>query len=264
MTPPVLPTSRPGMPDPKTVLSTLVLQPIAPKTIGGAPPKGTPKQTYTILRTNQVDEYERQPASDAEVLAAPKTMSAAGDNFAGTDRKVAKLSVSKKTVVKMQDLKDIIDSLPGESAMKAQHISKDKNSGRVPDEDRNVRVTAWLYAASRENDNDFHLIIGRDPSDPNPTQEMYMTMEVSGLPPKTASSYKAIKKARDAYTTFFAGNLPGVGYDFPDPPVKLEIGGSLFFDVTHLTAGRPGPKDLRPHMPVLWEVHPVTFLKFEP
>ena len=261
MTPPVPPATRPGLPDPKTVLTTLVLQPIAPKTIGGAPPKGTPKQAYTILRTNQVDEYETPPASDAAVLAAPKTMKAAGDKFMGSDRKAAKISVSKKKVVKVNDLKDLIGGLPSESAMKAQHIRKDKTSKRVPDEDRNVRVTAWLYAASREKDNDFHLIIGRDPSS---TNVMYMTMEISGLPTKTASSFKAIKKVRDAYSTFFAGNLPGTGYDFPDPPVKLEIGGSLFFDVTHLSGGRPGPKDLRPDIPTIWEVHPVTFLKFEP
>lgn len=261
MTPPVPPSSRPGMPDPNTVLAKIVLQPIAPKRMGAPPPKGTPQRVYTILRTNQVDEYETPPASDAAVLAAPKTMKAAGNTFKGTDRKAAKLSVSKKKVKKMTDLKDVIDGLPSESSMLDQHISKDKKSGRVPDEDRNVRVTAWLYAASREGDNDFHLIIGRDPSLAN---QMYMTMEVSGLPTKTAPSYKAIKKARDAYTTFFKDNLPGTGYDFPDPPVKLEIGGSLFFDVTHATGGRPGPKTLRPHMPVIWEVHPVTFLEFEP
>ncbi|HKC79647.1 MAG TPA: hypothetical protein VKB91_00520 [Gemmatimonadaceae bacterium] len=261
MTPPVPPAPRPGLPDPKTVLTTLILQPIVPKTIGGAPPKGTPKQAYTILRTNQVDEYEKPPASDAAVLAAPKTMKAAGDKFTGSDRKAAKISVSKKKVVKVNDLKDLIGSLASESAMTAQHISKDKTSGRVPDEDRNVRVTAWLYAASREKDNDFHLIIGRDPSS---AKAMYMTMEISGLPAKTASSFKAIKKVRDAYSTFFSGNLPGTGYDFPDPPVKLEIGGSLFFDVTHLKGGRPGPKDLRPDIPTIWEIHPVTFLKFEP
>ena len=32
-------------------------------------------------------------------------------------------------------------------------------SKRVIEETRNVRVTAWIYAASREDDNDFHLIV---------------------------------------------------------------------------------------------------------
>ena len=44
-----------------------------------------------------------------------------------------------------------------------------------------MHVTAFMYAVSREADNDFHLIIG---GDPKATPEMYMTMELSGLPPK--------------------------------------------------------------------------------
>ena len=43
----------------------------------------------------------------------------------------------------------------------------------------------------------------------------------------------------------FFGNqpngLPGLTYDFYDPPIPLEIDGSLFFDLSHVTGGRPGP-----------------------
>ena len=88
-------------------------------------------------------------------------------------------------------------------------------------------------------------------------------MEISGLPPASAASRARLEKVRDTYMNFFT-DLPGTGYDFYKPPIPVEIGGSLFFDMSHATGGRPGPQDLRPHMPVVWEVHPVTQLVFEP
>ena len=48
----------------------------------------------------------------------------------------------------------------------------------------NVRITAFLYAASLEDDNDYHLIVGRDPS----KSEKYVTVEISGLSPDTSDA----------------------------------------------------------------------------
>ena len=59
------------------------------------------------------------------------------------------------------------------------------SSDRVDEEKRNVRVKAFLYAASREDDNDYHLIIGRAPNKP----AKYMTAEISGLPPSGSASF---------------------------------------------------------------------------
>jgi hypothetical protein len=106
-----------------------------------------------------------------------------GDNFAGSDRKAAKLSKATATLEKFKDLKDLIGSFAPEGKM-IKHkpkITTAPTSGRVKEEERNVSVAAFLYAASREADNDFHLIIGRDLK---LAPEMYMTIEVSGLPPK--------------------------------------------------------------------------------
>jgi hypothetical protein len=130
----------------------------------------------------------------------------------------------------------------------------------VTEEDRKVRVSAFLYAASRENDNDFHLIIGRSPK----SSPVYMTMEISGLPPKNANSFAKKKSARDAYKKFFGAKLPGPSYHFYRPPIPVEIEGSLFFDITHAKGGHPGPKDLRPDIPTIWEVHPVSDIVLEP
>src|SRR5439155_26570028 len=110
-------------------------------------------------------------------------------------------------------------------------------------------------AASREADNDFHLIIGRAPAK---SPEMYMTMEVSGLPPKTSPALGSLTAARDAFTSFFGGDLPGFSYDFYDPPIPVTIAGSLFFDINHSTGQRPGPASLKSRMPTIWEVHPLT------
>ena len=138
-------------------------------------------------------------------------------------------------------------------------IGTGATSKRVKEEERNIHVTAFMYAASREADNDFHLIIGRDAS---ATPEMYMTMELSGLPPATSPSFPQLKAARDAFKKFFKGipgaKLPGLGYDFYHPPVPVQIDGSLFFDMTPASGGRPGPPSLKSRMPVIWEIHPIT------
>ena len=217
----------------------------------------TKAPTYRILITNQTDPYDKPVA-----LAAAATFAAGGDDFAGNDRKKAKLSIASGQTELFGDVAKLIAALVPDAKM-IKHkpaIKKDPTSGRVPEENRNVRVQAFLYAASRENDNDFHLILGRDPRQP-PT---YMTMEISGLPPKNNSSFTRIKRARDAYKQFFGSKLPGPSYHFYSPPIPVEIEGSLFFDITHATTSHPGPQDLRPHIPTIWEVHPVTDIVFEP
>jgi hypothetical protein len=92
---------------------------------------------------------------------------------------------------------------------------------------------------------------------------MYMTVEISGLPPQNSPSFAPLKAARDAYKAYFgAAHLPGSGYDFYNPPRPVTITGSLFFDLTHATGGHPGPQSLRPHMPVIWEIHPISSIVF--
>jgi hypothetical protein len=240
-----------------TAASIVAEEVLTPTRTGTAAAAAVGAQTYRILITTQTDPYDA-PVS----LAAAATFAAAGDDFGGTDRKAAKLSISKAATESFTDLKDLIATLVADAKM-IKHkppIKKDASQGRVKEEDRNVRVRAFLYAASRENDNDFHLILGREPK----SAPMYMTMEISGLPPKKSKSFADIKRARDAYKTFFGAKLPGPSYHFYRPPIPVEIEGSLFFDITHAKGGHPGPKDLRPDIPTIWEVHPVTDIVFEP
>ena len=245
-----------GSPSASTIVAEEVLAPARTGMPAAAAAAGL-GQTYRILVTNQTDPYDA-PVS----FAAAATFAAGGDAFAGTDRKAAKLAISKAKTESFSDLKDLIATLIADSKM-IKHkppIKKDATQGRLKEEERNVRARAFLYAASRENDNDFHLIVGRDPK----SAPMYMTMEVSALPPKTSQFFTRLKGARDAYKNFFGAKLPGPSYHFYRPPIPVEIEGSLFFDITHATGGHPGPKDLRPDIPTIWEVHPVTNIVFEP
>lgn len=216
--------------------------------------------SFTIIHTQEMDQYEKS-AMGPGLAAAAVPAAPTGDNFGGTARKAAKLSISTAKTENFKDLKDLVKSLVPEAKMKAHKpkITTTATSKRVKEEERNVHVTAFMYAASREADNDFHLIIGRNPKD---TPEMYMTMELSGLPPASSPSIKDLKAARDAFKKFFktktGGKLPGLTYDFYQPPVPVQINGSLFFDMTHAKGPHPGPPSLKSRMPVIWEVHPIT------
>jgi hypothetical protein len=250
--------------------------------------------TYRILRTTEVDTYEDNAAADAlrnavhgikapsmaavsaamkmtPTKRAPKKKpggkkprppkpgpgpAAGGDNFAGQARMAAKLSLATAKTENFTDVAALIATLPSVATMVKLKIPTTATSDRVAQEKRNIHVTAFLYAASREADNDFHLIIGRDPS---ASQEMYMTMELSGLPPSNSPAFPALNTARTAYKSFFgAAKLPGAGYNFYQPPIPVVIDGSLFFDATHSTGQAPGPPSLKSRMPTIWEVHPIS------
>ena len=159
--------TRAGMP---ALDSVVAIFPLAPS--GAA--VGVTGTKYRIIRTTEVDGYEAIATSQGDIgvslaAAAPPT----GDKFQGTDRKAAKLSIVKKKAESFTDLRPLINSLTEESLMvhHVPKITKDSTMNRVDEEKRNVSVRAFLYAASRENDNDFHLIVGRDPAK---TPEMYM------------------------------------------------------------------------------------------
>jgi hypothetical protein len=221
--------------------------------------------SYHILATTERDLKDPLAvalAPDVRLTAPAAAAGRGGDNFRGTARAAAKLSIAQADTRDFADVSSLVDTLPDHNTMLHHQppITTDANEGRVDEEERNVRLAAHLYAASRESDNDFHLIVGNAP-DASP---LYMTAEVSGLPGNAAASFAQLKDVRDAFKNFFGAQLPAQTYDFYDPPIPLALAGSLFWDASHATGSRPGPQTLRPHMPVVWEIHPVTSIIFEP
>ena len=239
------------LPDPGRVMQTIDMAPPP----GVSADLGPEAQPFTILRTDEQDEYE--PQIPREILEATAAAGPAlSENFAGTDRKVAKISIAHGGVEEFDDLGALLDSLTPDDDMinHDPEITRDEHSDRVEEELRNVRVTGcWLYAASREKDNDFHCIIGTDP-DAKPRR--FMNAEVSGLPSKKSAAFAKIKASRASFKAIVQNNLPGFGYDFYNPPRPITIGGSLFFDITHASGGKPGPAKVKPES--IWELHPVT------
>ncbi|GAB2546584.1 hypothetical protein [Spirosoma aerophilum] len=255
---------RPGLPEADTVLTEESFMP--PQELLGPLNEAAaeqPQKVYRILVTNQMDPYDK-PVAEAELIAPSlEAMASQGDQFKGTARKAAKTSVADAPVEVFTDLKALIETLPSKQTMKNHKpkITEGAKSNRVEKEKRNVRVNAFLYAASRENDNDYHLIIGRA-QDAQPFQ--CMNVEISGLPPADSRFFKPINTGRDAFKTFFKNKLPGTSYSFYSPPFPVVVEGSLFFDMSHATGSQPGPQDLRPFIPTVWEIHPITNIVFEP
>ncbi len=256
--------TKPLPPTPPAVVAEAVLAPGTPiletKTFVSA----TSQMTYKIETVEDDREVELRnlPAGTRDV--SPITASAAaGDSYMGTARKAAKLSIATAPTEPFADVKDLIATLPAHAAMVGHVpiIPTTAASNRVKEEKRNVNIKAFLYAASREDDNDFHLIVGRAPG---ASPAVYFTVELSGLPPTSSASFATLKAARDAFKAAFGSSLPGTAYDFYTPPIPVEIEGSLFFDMSHASGSRPGPSSLRPKMPVVWEVHPITKFVMEP
>src|SRR5258708_20807944 len=92
-------------------------------------------RTYRILKTKEVDTYEtsrtavalgkvlkgkRAPAP-AAIAAAVKTAPPAGEDFAGTARKAAKLSIAAAPTQNFTDLSKLIASLPAVSPVANLH-----------------------------------------------------------------------------------------------------------------------------------------------
>ena len=252
---------RPGMPERSLVVTEKTLTPVRRSTEAFAA-SASAATTYRLLRTSETDPYD-VPLQPAEVATLGlERFAGFDDTYRGKARKAAKIFIADAEVETFGDVQALIETLPTDREMASRRppITTGATSGRVDEENRNVRVSAFLYAASREDDNDFHLIVGRDPT----LEPMYMTVELSGLPPQDSRAFASLKAARDAYKEFFGDDLPGASYDFYDPPIPVEVEGSLFFDMSHSRGSRPGPASLRAHIPTIWEIHPITNILFEP
>lgn len=219
--------------------------------------KGT---SYAVVEISDAGtEEELVKELNRRLSPADRLATSNSADFAGHDRKIAKTSIADGSVEDFPGLAALLNDLPTDTQMISHNppITKDPDSDRVSEENRNIHIAAYLYATKKEGDNDYHLILGTTSA---PSHSRFMTAEVSGLP--TAGSDRAkLKEPRKVFEDYFIDSPISTNYRKFSPPIPVEVSGSLFFDVDH-AAGVVGPEGLKPT--TAWEIHPVTEIVLEP
>ncbi len=168
-------------------------------------------------------------------------------------REPAKTTVAIAPTEAFASLHALLASLPPDEEMRPEHRELRRIGGRVPVEDRNVAVEAWVYAAAREPDGDYHLMLGDGPV--RPTE--FMTAEITRVPAKSGDA-SGLGAVRAQFHAIF-GRLYGLGfYKRITPPRHVRVTGSLFYDIDH-RPGHVGPRDAAPT--TAWAIHPLTSLE---
>ena len=220
----------------------------------------TPMPTHTVHPESEWASPEQEDEMDPFIPAFnPLTSKDPTDQlpmkFRGQDRKTPKTTIAPGSMQTFSNIEALIATLPPDDVMRNRTPPLTKQTNvRVTEENRNVRVTAWVYAIKYEADQDWHLIIGTSPQDSTPT---YFNAEISGLPANSAPSYNKLKRVRQSLAEMFGFDLPASGY-WEYEPFRIIIEGSLFYDIDH-PPGTVGPAATRPA--TAWEIHPVTKLK---
>ena len=201
-------------------------------------------------------EYEQ------DEVASAVTAATAPNDFNGTSRRKAKTSYLAGTPTVYQSVRELRTSLTPEKTMLSLDIPYgmgSENSDRVTQEMHVVRVTAYLYAYTKEKDHDYHLMVGDAPSD---SARMFMNMEVSGLP--VTGPYRAkLSDVRSRFKDFFGlGDQGPQNYVPVNPPMPVRITGSVFFDMDHaLPQNYVKYNGFEPKSG--WEIHPITDIELD-
>ncbi len=191
------------------------------------------------------------------------------ESFAGKYRKRAKTSIVRSLTTdhisrahKYDNLGDLLIHLPNDIEMRNKYPDLKMHVHNFPEfrkteELYNVEVTAWVHAVKYEGgsgDRDFHIIIGNNPDTAFAT---FMNVEISGLPDSSSHNYKPLRDARKEFLELFSDYHFTTSFKRIDPPVKVTIKGSLFFDGdhNHSCGTCPGPSYAKPG--TVWEIHPV-------
>jgi hypothetical protein len=192
-----------------------------------------------------------------EIVCKVNVAIGVNDVYAGKGREGCKTSLYHGQYESFETLDKMYKTLPDDDEMLEMGLGKYSNQ-RVDEEKRNVTIRhAFLYAYEYEkkDDHDYHLIIG------TAKEGILFTAECSGLPEASSADYKALLDVRKKLKCFIA-QKPGEknrSWTLYDPPIPIEISGSLFYDIDH-APGAAGPKGYRPE--TSWEIHPISNIKF--
>lgn len=213
-----------------------------------------------VTHENSTDEENEEFENEENGFSGRVSSSVASgcsDIFGGSARKAAKTSYATPTFVTYTNIAGVRVSLQTDAYMHTRGLTT--SSPRITEEKRNVSVTsAYLYAISRESDNDYHMIIG----DASHTPTTLMNCECGGLPSSTtAASYNTLKAVRNYIKSYFGTDFCSKsGYTIFSTPIKITVlKGSLFYDIDH-SAGSIGPTGLRAN--TSWEMHPISAITF--
>jgi len=212
-------------------------------------------QTDSMLVFKSPNGKFYQVTIDSDTTAFTATrLDCTKDGFFGIKRKAAKTSIASGSASPYTVMSNFLKTLKPDSIMnKHPLINSSATNNRVAEEKRNVKLTrVFMYAISREDDNDYHLILGD-------AKGNYLTAECSGLPEQRSASYSRLEKPRNVLKSYF-GSVCMANYRKFNPAVEVEVTGSLFFDTDH-DAGTVGPLGMRPK--TAWEIHPVTNIVFK-
>ena len=209
-----------------------------------------------VVKSKYVDTVE------SEDVVKERALEKNFDSYLGLDRAEAKISIPQTEKIVFPTTTELRASLINDTIMRSKKVGLKTNSVRTMSETQNVSVTkAYLFAISREADNDLHLIIGNKNANGAPIK--LLNCEISGLPNPDAPSYATLKSVRDYIIGFLGTDFtvkPGPGYIVFTSGLKITIEGPLFYDVGH-GAGKIGPKSFR--SPTAWEIHPVSYIAFD-
>jgi hypothetical protein len=198
-------------------------------------------------------QIARTAATPAERKVAAQALKKL-DVLVGHTRMTARTSVSAAPTETFKSLDELLAALPSDEKMR-QHdppISRAPSSGRVAEEERNVTVDTFLHAAKRNMSNDFNLILGGGTAQ---ARRPCLSAKISALPKKGRFN-NVLKPVRKEFEQLFQNKpVPGSRWTFYDPPIPVQVSGSLFYNILHLP-GTVGPRDMATDSS--WEIRPIT------
>jgi hypothetical protein len=166
-----------------------------------------------------------------------------------TDAKTTMLTGTPKVYANVAEYLRGVGRAPTAAQFRAMRAS---GASRTTREKRVVTLHAAIFAVLKEDDNDFHCILG-DAAANGP----YITAELSGLP--RTGDRSAFETPRVQLKSLIGPEgvrkaLTSTYYQPPDP-IPVVVTGTLFYDTKHATVG-PG-KPVPRKSSSKWEINPV-------
>ena len=185
-----------------------------------------PPVTHTTVPAAESGFVENEAEMDISIpafnpLGAAGVVDQIHASFRGVDRKTPKTTIATAPAETFTDLAALVATLPSDAAMRNHQPAIARNiMTRANEEQRNVKVLAWIYAIKYEADQDWHVIIGTRPSDATKT---FFNAEISGLPTATATAHDTLLKVRTKLAAILNNQLPAADSYFKyDTPIPIK------------------------------------------